>query len=167
MLQPFIYRLLMVAFMLQQQDCVLEKRPPVLKSLKYLLFGYSQKKFCKPLYLGNSFFIFLQVPLKVTTILICPVSVSGSFSQRRNALSLIDPLTGRSQASLRHCMIMSWILNLCNKLQSSVPTSLAIPKLKLFQEASKSMDLVSPLPSLFLSLLRLKKGRIISTEFQL
>ena len=124
-----------------------EKRPSGLQSLKYLLFDPFWEMFARP-YIRQIPFFFLQVPARKIQLLICLDSVSESSSQRRNASSLIGPLIGRDWASLRNCVTMSWILNLCNKLQPSVPTSLAIPKLKLSQEASRWMDLVSPLPSL-------------------
>ncbi|KAB0353826.1 hypothetical protein FD755_023479, partial [Muntiacus reevesi] len=66
------------------------------------------------------------------------------FFPKKKCFIFDRPLTGRNWASLRNCVT----LNLCNKLRSSVPTFLAIPKLKLSQEASRWMDLVSPIPSL-------------------
>ena len=45
---------------------------------------------------------------------------------------------------------MIWILSLYNKWQNSVPTYLAIPRLKLFQEASRPVDLVSTFSRVFL-----------------
>ena len=144
---PFIYSFSMTVLGYNRRLKYSEKRPSGLQSLKYLLFDPLQEMFARP-YIRQIPFFFLQVPARKIKLLICLDSVSESSSQRRNASSLIGPLIGRNWASLRNCVTMSWTLNLCNKLQSSVPTSLAIPKLKLSQEASRWMALVSPLPSL-------------------
>ena len=144
---PFIYSFSMTVLGYNRRLKYSEKRPSGLQSLKYLLFDLLWEIFAWS-YIRQIPFFFLQVLARKMKLLICLDSVSESSSQRRNASSLIGPLIGRNWASLRNCVTMSWIPNLCNKLQASVPTSLAIPKLKLSQKASRWMALVSPLPSL-------------------
>lgn len=101
--------------------------------------------------------------MKIIKISICPVIAYRHSLQEKNALSLTLPLTGRSLPIFQHCIMMNWILTLCNKWQISVPTSFTTPRQKLFQEASRSMDLVSTFLRIFLQL-NIKNGALLKVS---
>lgn len=110
--------------------------------------------------LNKAHFFLPQTLMKIIKISICPVIAYRHSLQERNALSLTLPLTRRSLPIFRHFITMNWILTLCNKWQISVPTSFTIPRQKLFQEASKLMDLVSTFLRIFLQL-NIKNGALL------
>lgn len=113
--------------------------------------------------LNKAHFFLPQTLMKIIKISICPVIAYRHSLQKRNALSLTRPLTGRSLPIFQHCLTRNWILTLCNKWQISVPTSFTIPRQKLFQEASRSMDLVSIFLSIFLQL-NIKNGALLKVS---